>query len=159
MLCVAAAVVDCKRIIRKDALIMSERKTKISSAVKNRYNAKAYDRITLIVKKGDKDIIKQRAAALGVSVNEYITKMIYSDLNREDCPLCFLYLQSAPGSRYNTPHPTQSLCTPTGIVQTSLCRCPYISKVQLTRPLRGATLQIVYTTYKAHHILGRTILL
>lgn len=57
-----------------------KRKTHTSAAVKNRYNAKAYDRIALVVKKGDKDRIKQRAAALGVSVNEYITKMIYSDL-------------------------------------------------------------------------------
>lgn len=61
---------------------MEKRKTHTSAAVKNRYNAKAYDRITLVVKKGDKDIIKSRADELGLSVNEYVTRMIYADINR-----------------------------------------------------------------------------
>ena len=61
---------------------MEKRKTHTSAAVKNRYNAKAYDRITIVVKKGDKGIIKSRADELGLSVIEYVTRMIYADINR-----------------------------------------------------------------------------
>lgn len=53
------------------------RKTRTSSAVKNRYNAKAYDRITICVPKGDKDRIKAYADSKGLSVNAFITQMIY----------------------------------------------------------------------------------
>ena len=43
-----------------------------SNEVKNRYNAKAYDVITLKVKKGDRQIIQEEAAARGMSTNEFI---------------------------------------------------------------------------------------
>lgn len=59
-----------------------QRKTRTSAAVKNRYNSKTYDRIEIVVKKGDKDIIKQKAASKGMSVNEYISGLIYTDLNK-----------------------------------------------------------------------------
>jgi len=49
-----------------------KRKTHTSSAVKDRYNAKAYDEIKIRVKKGEKDIIKADAQRLGKSVNKYI---------------------------------------------------------------------------------------
>ena len=55
---------------------------KTSSAVKNRYNAKAYDQIPLRVKKGEKEIIQKRAEKLGKSVNSYITDLIAEDLNK-----------------------------------------------------------------------------
>lgn len=58
----------------------TKRKTHTSAAVKNKYNAKAYDRIALVVKKGDKDLIKSRADELGVSVNAYITSLIEKDI-------------------------------------------------------------------------------
>lgn len=57
---------------------------KTSSAVKNRYNAKAYDQIPLRVKKGEKEIIQKRAEKLGKSVNSYITDLIEQDLNKPD---------------------------------------------------------------------------
>ena len=57
---------------------------KTSSAVKNRYNAKAYDQIPLRVKKGEKEIIQKRAEKLGKSVNSYITDLIAEDLNKSD---------------------------------------------------------------------------
>lgn len=57
---------------------------KTSSAVKNRYNAKAYDQIPLRVKKGEKEIIQKRAEKLGKSVNSYITDLIAEDLNKPD---------------------------------------------------------------------------
>lgn len=61
---------------------VAQRKTRTSAAVKNRYNSKTYDRIEIVVKKGDKDIIKQKAASKGMSVSEYITGLIYTDLNK-----------------------------------------------------------------------------
>lgn len=57
---------------------------KTSTAVKNRYNAKAYDQIPLRVKKGEKEIIQKRAEKLGKSVNSYITDLIAEDLNKPD---------------------------------------------------------------------------
>ena len=50
--------------------------SKTSAAVKNRYNAKAYDRITVVVPKGQKDIIKAHAESKGESVNGFIQKAI-----------------------------------------------------------------------------------
>ena len=61
---------------------ITQRKTRTSAAVKNRYNSKTYDRIEIVVKKGDKDIIKQKAASKGMSVSEYITGLIYTDLDK-----------------------------------------------------------------------------
>lgn len=42
----------------------------------NKYNAKAYDRIQVIVPKGDKDKLKAAADARGVSVNALIVAEI-----------------------------------------------------------------------------------
>lgn len=47
-------------------------KTHTSAEVKNRYNAKAYDRIALSVPKGTKAEWQDRAAALELSLNAYI---------------------------------------------------------------------------------------
>ena len=49
---------------------------KTTAAVKNRYNNKAYDRIALSVPKGTKDAWKDRAAALGLSLNAYIRECV-----------------------------------------------------------------------------------
>lgn len=46
----------------------------------NKYHKKAYDRINLIVKKGEKEIIKKRAEQLGKSVNQYISDLINEDI-------------------------------------------------------------------------------
>lgn len=51
-------------------------KTHTSAEVKNRYNAKAYDRIALSVPKGTKAEWQDRAAALGISLNAYIRKCV-----------------------------------------------------------------------------------
>lgn len=56
---------------------------KTSAAVKNRYNAKAYDRIEVVVKKGKKDIIKAHAAAQGASVNDFINRAIDEKIDRD----------------------------------------------------------------------------
>ena len=49
---------------------------KTSASVKNRYNAKTYDRIEVVVYKGRKGEIKAAAEAVGESLNAYITKAI-----------------------------------------------------------------------------------
>ena len=57
---------------------------KTSAAVKNRYNAKAYDRIALVVKKCKKERIKEKADSCGMSINAYITALIDADLNKKE---------------------------------------------------------------------------
>ncbi len=49
---------------------------KTSAAVKNKYAAKAYDRIQLIVKKGKKEEIKTFAESRGYSVNSFVNEAI-----------------------------------------------------------------------------------
>ena len=49
---------------------------KTSSAVKDRYNAKAYDDIRLRVPKGQKDKIQAFAAENGESLNGFINRVI-----------------------------------------------------------------------------------
>lgn len=53
-----------------------------SSEVKNRWNAKAYDRIELRVKKGQKDAIKAAADEAGLSLNAYIQQAIEEQMKR-----------------------------------------------------------------------------
>ena len=50
--------------------------SKTSAAVKDRYNAKAYDDIRLRVPKGDKEKIQAFAEAHGESVNGFINRLI-----------------------------------------------------------------------------------
>lgn len=53
---------------------------KTSSAVKNRYNAKAYDRIALIVPKGRKQTIEAHAQSKGESVNGLVNSLLREDI-------------------------------------------------------------------------------
>ena len=46
------------------------------TAHQNDYISKAYDRVNLLVSKGDKEQIKQAAAVQGESVNEYIREAV-----------------------------------------------------------------------------------
>lgn len=55
---------------------------KTSTASKNKYNAKAYDRIALQVKKGQREVIKAYAEAKGMSLNGYINKLIEQDMKQ-----------------------------------------------------------------------------
>lgn len=47
-----------------------------------RYNKKAYDRIDLIVKKGQRQIIKDFAASQGKSLNRFICDAIEAEMNK-----------------------------------------------------------------------------
>lgn len=57
---------------------------KTSSTVKNRYNAKTYDRINLTVPKGKKDEIKAHAEAQGESTNAFINRAIDETMERDN---------------------------------------------------------------------------
>ena len=57
---------------------------KTSSAVKNRYNEKAYDRIGIVVPKGQKEEIKAAADKKGVSVNRFICDAIAEAMERKE---------------------------------------------------------------------------
>lgn len=50
-----------------------------------RYNKKAYDRINIIVKKGQREIIKEYAASQGKSLNRFILDAVEKEmhLNKE----------------------------------------------------------------------------
>lgn len=56
---------------------------KTSTASKNKYNLKAYDRINLTMQKGLKEKVKKYAEAKNMSLNGYINKLITDDLKKE----------------------------------------------------------------------------
>lgn len=45
-----------------------------------KYNAKAYDQIKIVVKKGRRDEIKQFAEKCGMSLNAYVNYLIEKDM-------------------------------------------------------------------------------
>ena len=47
-----------------------------------RYNKKAYDRINIIVKKGQRERIKAYAAKQGKSLNRFVLDAIEAEMNR-----------------------------------------------------------------------------
>lgn len=49
---------------------------------KNAFAAKAYDRLNIFVKKGQRDVIRERARELGKSVNAYVVELILRDLEK-----------------------------------------------------------------------------
>lgn len=55
---------------------------KTSNESINKYKRKAYDRIALEVKKGQKEIIKSHAQSKGMSLNAYINKLIEDDMKK-----------------------------------------------------------------------------
>lgn len=57
---------------------------KTSSKVKDRYNEKTYDRITLRVKKGEKETIEKHAQGKGQSLNGYINGLIKKDMGESE---------------------------------------------------------------------------
>ncbi|MGM9659568.1 MAG: hypothetical protein ACI3WQ_03110 [Faecousia sp.] len=48
-----------------------------------RYNKKTYDRINIIVKKGQRQIIKDYAASQGKSLNRFICDLVEAEMNRQ----------------------------------------------------------------------------
>lgn len=60
---------------------------KTSYAAVNRYKAKAYDRLEVIVPKGEKEIIKAHADKTGESVNAFIRRAIQETMIRDTLDL------------------------------------------------------------------------
>lgn len=50
----------------------------------NRYNAKAYDRISIAVPKGKKDTIQAHSEALGESINAFVNRAISEAMERDN---------------------------------------------------------------------------
>ena len=50
----------------------------------NRYMAKAYDRINILVPKGQKDTIKAHAEGRGESMSSFINRAITETMERDD---------------------------------------------------------------------------
>lgn len=63
---------------------MSEVKGNSKTRAKNKYNAKAYDRIALQVKKGDKERIRAYAEQQGESLNGFINRAIKEAMQRNN---------------------------------------------------------------------------
>ncbi len=59
---------------------------KTSSAVKNRYNAKAYDQLPIRLPKGQKAIVEAAAASVGESVNLYTQRALLARMGLKDWP-------------------------------------------------------------------------
>ena len=55
--------------------------SKPTAAVKNRYNAKAYDRIAIVVPKGLKRVIEAHAQEKGKSINGLVNTLLMKDMN------------------------------------------------------------------------------
>lgn len=51
-------------------------KTKTSSAVKQRYNEKAYDRLAITIPKGRKETIEAYAKQEGISINGLVNRLL-----------------------------------------------------------------------------------
>lgn len=47
-----------------------------------RYNKKAYDRINLVVKKGQRQLIKDYATSQGKSLNRFILDLVEAEMNK-----------------------------------------------------------------------------
>ena len=62
---------------------MSEAKKKAN----RKYNEKAQDQLKIVVKKGERDIIKAYAESIGKSLNGYINDLIISDMERNGVEL------------------------------------------------------------------------
>lgn len=58
-------------------------KTKTSTAVKNRYNAKAYDQLPIRVPKGRKATVQSAADAAGQSLNGYVVQALDERMARD----------------------------------------------------------------------------
>ena len=59
---------------------------KTSAEVKNRYNAKVYDRLNIIVPKGKRDIVKAHADQRGESLNGFVNRAIDETIERDTPP-------------------------------------------------------------------------
>lgn len=62
---------------------MAENKGNSQTRAKNKYNAKAYDSLRIVVKKGRKEIIKAHAEKQGESINGFVSRAIDETMERD----------------------------------------------------------------------------
>lgn len=77
---------------------------KTSSAVKDRYNAKAYDEIKIRVPKGQKDLIQAHAEAQGESTNGFINRAISETMERDKVKQAMAKEPQRNGNCYSLVH-------------------------------------------------------
>ncbi len=58
--------------------------TEAQKRANQKYNAKAYDQIKIVVKKGRRDEIKQFAEKCGMSLNAYVNYLIEKDMSESN---------------------------------------------------------------------------
>lgn len=58
--------------------------TKASNKAVQKYSVKTYDQIKVLVKKGEREEIKNYAESQGMSLNGYINKLIKDDMKTAD---------------------------------------------------------------------------
>lgn len=63
--------------------IMAEKKGNSQTRAKNKYNAKTYDNLRIVVKKGRKDIIRAHADSIGESINGFVNRAIDETMERD----------------------------------------------------------------------------
>lgn len=63
--------------------MVEEKKSKPSTAAKNRYNAKAYDRLNVVVSKGRKAELQAHAEEQGESLNGFIVRAVDETIERD----------------------------------------------------------------------------
>ena len=62
---------------------MADSQGSAQTRAKNKYNAKAYDSLRIVVKKGRKEIIKAHAEARGESINGFVSRAIDEAMARD----------------------------------------------------------------------------
>ncbi len=62
---------------------MDEQKAKASTVAKNKYNAKAYDSLRIVVKKGRKAEIQAHAEQHGESINGFVNRAIETVMKQD----------------------------------------------------------------------------
>ncbi|HIZ83374.1 MAG TPA: hypothetical protein H9668_02975 [Firmicutes bacterium] len=63
---------------------MEDSQGKASTRAKNKYNAKVYDNLRIVVKKGQKEIIRAHAEKQGESLNGFVGRAIDETMERDD---------------------------------------------------------------------------
>ncbi|MBQ7504499.1 MAG: hypothetical protein IJT79_04205 [Ruminococcus sp.] len=62
---------------------MAEKKSNSQTRAKNKYNAKNYDSLRIVVKKGRKEVIKAHAESKGESINGFVNRAIDETIERD----------------------------------------------------------------------------
>lgn len=56
---------------------------KPATRAKNKYNARNYDRLNINVPQGDRELIRAIADKKGMSINTFVTRLIYRELGKK----------------------------------------------------------------------------